>query len=47
MWEKVCRLCFVEKAKPIGILNADGIEMNIAEAIRVHFSDEVSREAAK
>lgn len=43
MSKELCRLCFVEKARPIDIFSAKGIELNIAETIRVHFADEVSR----
>lgn len=42
MNEKICRLCFEKKTRPIGIFTAKGIELKIAAIIRKHFSDEVS-----
>lgn len=43
MSRRLCRLCFLERTRPIGIFSAKGIELNIAEAIRLHFTDEVNK----
>lgn len=43
MSDETCRLCFEERARLIGIFGAEGLELNIAETIRVHFVDEVSK----
>lgn len=42
MNEKICRLCFEKKTRPIGIFTAKGIKLKIAAIIRKHFSDEVN-----
>lgn len=42
MVKKICRLCFKNATKPIGIFSAKGINHNIAEILRIHFPDEVN-----
>lgn len=39
-----CRLCFEERTRLIGIFGAEGLELNVVEAIREHLADEVSNE---
>lgn len=41
MVKKICRLCFKKANQLIGIFTAKGIELNIAEILRLHFPDEV------
>lgn len=42
MVKKICRLCFKKATKPISIFGAKGINLNIAEILRIHFPDEVN-----
>lgn len=42
MSTKVCRLCFEEKSKTFGIFAVDGIELDLATMIRLHFAAEVT-----
>lgn len=41
MVAKIGRLCFEMATKSIGICNARGIKLNIAEMLRFLYSDEV------
>lgn len=41
MAEEICRLCFKKAIKAISIFSVRGLELNIAEILRKHFSDEV------
>lgn len=46
MVQQVCRLCFKEDSQPIGIFSAEGIELKMAEVLRLHFPDEVNSKHA-
>lgn len=41
MTENLCRLCFNEKPRAIGIFTVRGSKANIANIIRMHLADEV------
>lgn len=41
MIEEICRLCFEQKPRPMGIFSDEGEKLKVASVIEMHFADEV------